>query len=338
MHRDRELSRAIWMAVASRVHRDVREILDPLAPDQLADLYIWLVGEFPTERSRGRSGWVGSDESIVDFRDAVLVHLRQRGDPRCLAAIDRVVKALPHVPHLKLHRVLARRAIAQKAWVPVEPHTLDRLVRDERKCVVESEAQLLAVVLESLDRFEASLHGELSAVRDLWDKGEGEIWRPVDEAALSNRIARHLRDDLQDRGIIVNREVKIRQGLPGTSGQQTDIYVDAVSSKTPAGVHERLSVVIEVKGCWNSGVLEAMKTQLVDRYLRDNKCAHGLYLVGWFIGDGWSDSDGRKAAAQRVFPDPLDTARADLQAQAEALSRDGKTVRSFILDARTAKT
>lgn len=86
----------------------------------------------------------------------------------------------------------------------------------------------------------------------------------------------------------MNREVKIRRGRPGFEGQQTDIYVDAMSSATESGVQERIRVVLEVKGCWNNDVRKAMKTQLADRYLHAGACTHGLYVVGWFMDNEWA--------------------------------------------------
>jgi len=47
--------------------------------------------------------------------------------------------------------------------------------------------------------------------------------------------------------------------------------------------------------------MTAMQTQLVDRYLRDNHCQHGLYLVGWFNCDAWDSQDDRKRRAPRML-------------------------------------
>lgn len=337
MKADTALARDAWLGLATHLHRDVADILKPLTADQLAELFIWLATEFPPQPSRRRSGWVGPAESIADFRDAVLEYLKQRGDWSSLPAIDRIANALPNVPQIRLHRVHARRNAAQGTWQPVCPTQLAALVQDAARRFVESEAQLLALVLESLKRLELGLHDELSGIRDLWDKS-GKAWRPVEEADLANRVARHLRDELEARGVVVNREVKIRRGLPGLEGQQTDIYVDAMASVSATGTTARLSVVVEAKGCWNEEVLTAMQAQLADRYVRDNACDHGLYLVGWFLDDGWDRADGRRSDAQRLLPDGLDASRKLFDEQAEDLSRDGKTIRAFVLDARLNPT
>ena len=39
-------------------------------------------------------------------------------------------------------------------------------------------------------------------------------------------------------------------------------------------------VIVEAKGCWNKDLKTAMRDQLRDRYLKENQCSHGLYVVG----------------------------------------------------------
>jgi hypothetical protein len=41
-----------------------------------------------------------------------------------------------------------------------------------------------------------------------------------------------------------------------------------------------------------------MQTQLVERYLKDNDCKHGLYLIGWFPLKLWDEADYRRRQVQ----------------------------------------
>ncbi len=43
---------------------------------------------------------------------------------------------------------------------------------------------------------------------------------------------------------------------------------------------ERVTAIVEVKGIWNADVAQAMKTQLVDRYLSETGIENGLHVVG----------------------------------------------------------
>jgi hypothetical protein len=64
--------------------------------------------------------------------------------------------------------------------------------------------------------------------------------------------------------MIVNREVEIRRKTGTTPGERVDIQVDAISKKQRGEEYDRISVVIEVKGCWHDELNKAMKTQLID--------------------------------------------------------------------------
>ena len=328
MRSDRSTARDVWLAVASRTREDAKKAVASLSCQSAADLYIWLRREFPVRRGRSRRGSVSPDDAIVDFRDAVIGSLQTRGEWESLSALDRVIAEFPEDEFARFRRVLARRSAAQTTWSAPSTRDLAALVAAAERRMVESAGQLLEVVLESFARYQAELHGELGAVRDLWDKCTKEDWQPVDEGDLSDRIARHLRADLGGQRIIVNREVQIRKGRPGLKGQRTDIYIDAFAGESP------IRLVIEVKGCWHPDVNTAMETQLRDRYLKDNACTHGVYVVGYFLDEGWSDADRRKGDSQRLLPPPLRVARASLADQATTLSSSGKTLRAFVLDAR----
>ena len=91
-----------------------------------------------------------------------------------------------------------------------------------------------------------------------------------------------------------------------------------------------LSVIIETKGCWNPELNTAMRDQLVGRYLNDNdRCKHGLYLVGWFYCEQWDDTHSRK---QRTPKYGLEAAREKFANQARNLSDESVHVRSVVLD------
>ena len=77
---------------------------------------------------------------------------------------------------------------------------------------------------------------------------------------------------------------------------------------------KQITVIIEVKGCWNEKLNTSMKEQLVNRYLKDNTCQHGIYLVGWFDCEQWDKSDSNKAKAPKIT---IEKAREKFEKQAE---------------------
>ena len=219
--------------------------------------------------------------------------------------------------------MLARAA----TWRAISPRQLLALVFDQARRFIETAEQLSAVIVESLDRLYGRLHGTLPAVKDLWSSA-GKNFKPKDEQDLSDYIARHLNEDLRNRGVIVNREVQIRRGIGAGSGQSTDIHVDAAIPGSQEASCDRACVIIEVKGNWNKELGVAMQTQLRDRYLKNNNCKNGIYLVGWFLCSKWTrDYHARKCPR-------ISIAQADEQfaQQAIDLSTNGYQIKSYILD------
>jgi hypothetical protein len=194
--------------------------------------------------------------------------------------------------------------------------------------LVQGSKQLLSVVMESLARLEEKLHGHTPSVVFLWDEVEKGVFKPKDEGRLSDFVKIHLDNDLRQRGIIVNREVEVRR-ITGGIGERTDIHIDALKKGSGGEIYDRITIVIEVKGCWNRELSSAMETQLLESYLDEAHAQHGLYLVGWFNCTRWTESDYRKRNAPAMS---LAAARIQFDTKAAEISTHGKVVRAFILD------
>ena len=67
---------------------------------------------------------------------------------------------------------------------------------------------------------------------------------------------------------------------------------------------------------------------MVDEYMTANALGHGVYLVGWYPCDAWSDKDRRKRDTPR---DPLDGIRAQCFFEKILLSRSVISVTSSSL-------
>jgi hypothetical protein len=74
--------------------------------------------------------------------------------------------------------------------------------------------------------------------------------------------------------------------------------VSAPSTVSGAQEISDLTVIIEVKGCWNIGVRTALKSQLVEDYLQKNGWTHGIYVVGWFVCDRWKQQESNLNSAR----------------------------------------
>jgi hypothetical protein len=128
---------------------------------------------------------------------------------------------------------------------------------------------------------------------------------------------------------MVNREVEVRRIKGRGTGERTDIHIDAVKKRQDGEIFDRITVVVEAKGWWNQELNTAMETQLVVQYIHEARCQYGLYLVGWFNCDLWTDEDYRKKQAPKIS---IEQAQGQFEKQAVELSKDGIIVKAFVLD------
>jgi hypothetical protein len=207
--------------------------------------------------------------------------------------------------------------------VPPRPQDIVKLADDSERRLVRSGDQLLEVLIESLGRLEAKLQGGTPAAQFLWDRISHGVYRPKDEDSFSDYVKLHLEEDLRQKGIVSNREVQIRRGTGGAKGERTDIHVGV------SGVYDQVSVIIEAKGCWHPELETAMSSQLVERYLKDNQCQHGLYVVGWFNCPQWDPEDSRHRQAPKYG---IEEARKRFGAQAAEISKGTVRVKALVID------
>lgn len=311
-------------------------LLSVLTPEDIGRLLDWILTAYPVDDdSSNAGGQVGPRDHIRFFRNALIERLKQAGSREACVALRGVRDAHPEYPWLSEVLLQAQAVERQSSWSPPSPGVLRQLFADSRTRFITNTTQLLDVLVESLDRFAQSLHGELPARTTLWNQLPGGTNRPKDEEHLSDAVARHFRTDLVERGTIVNREVQIRRrevavAAGGQAGQRTDIRVDVVRA-AEHGDPAILTAIVEVKGCWHPEVETAMADQLAGRYLHENDCQTGLYLVGWYLCDGWDDSDARKGQVPRTRVEEVENA---LRRQAAGLTTPEKRpeIRAYVLD------
>ncbi len=298
----------------------VPDLSRTLKSEDVGNLFVWLEREFPRADDPKEQGGhaVTARESIAHYRDALLTGLKESGSQAAVDTLRNLARSLPDLSWLEFIAADADRQRLRRTWQGVDPATLFAMADSRRPRFVEGPRQLLERIVESLQRLEKKLHGDTPAIPDLWDKD-----RPKDEDHLSNYLKRHLSDDLNQQGIIANREVKIRKG------EFTDIHVDAVRRENRGDSLDIVSVIVEAKGCWNKDLKTAMRDQLRDRYLRENQCSHGLFVVGWYLSRRWTKEDYRLAQTPKLT---LEEARQLFDAQASELSVDGFTLKAFTLD------
>lgn len=326
MKEKRPIGRDIIESV-SYGHAGGTHFITKLNEAQLGELYLWMVEAYPITERRPRSGAIGSGDTAVMLRDSVLEQLKNRGTIAACDAIRGIMEELPQYGWMQLHLEEAESLARANTWRPVSVREFLSLAIERDKRFVDSGSRLVEAVVESLDRLQAKLREELPAARDLWNTPNGKF-SPRDEQEVADYVVRHLREDLRNRRIIVNREVQISRGIGDGTGQRTDIHVDSAALEEP-GSYDWIYAIAEVKGNWHAELLTAMETQLRDRYLKEKRCRNGLYLVAWFTCPKWRPDDSRRNHCSQMS---LAEAREFFSHQAVELSTDGYCIRSYVLD------
>lgn len=324
---DSDYAREVFTEVAAG-HEQMHT--DRLSEMQLADLFILVRNLFPPaeDPKHDDAHWISPRESAAHFRDGLLQRLKNRGTFEAVQALHHVATKLPELRSLQWIIPEAQEIARRASWVPPSPESVIALCQKKDSRLVANGTQLMEVIIASLARLNDRLQGATPAAIELWSVMPNGLFRPQDEQELSNKLMRHFQVDLQDTGIVVNREVEIRRGYGPTPGERPDLQVQAVA-KRPAGERDILSLVIEVKGCWNPKLDQAIEEQLVNRYMAHNGIRYGLYVVGWFSSQNWDPEDTRRDRVPRMS---FEEARDHFVRLASRVSGVKGDVASFVLN------
>ena len=290
------LAEKVLLRVAYLSCYDRKSRLPTLSEMQLANLYLKIHDLFPPETdTESTDSSVSPRQALSRYRQELIPILEAKGSEEACIELIRVANALPSEGWLRRCYLNARTIKRRNSWIPPSPQAVLTLAARAEARFVLDEADLVEVLLESFARFQTQLtQSALPRSEDSWHWKGADTRRsdfePRDEAFLCNYVARWLREDLTARGVVIGREVQLRQG------QRTDIHVSAVAAGRAWRNEENPTVVIEVKGCWNRDVRTALAEQLVGQYLRPNGLTHGIYLVGWFVCDRWQNPRNRLAS------------------------------------------
>lgn len=326
LQKEPSFGRKLVLEFAYVLHHNYGDFSSKLSEDEVAELFIWLARQFPYSEDRDRSAvsHLTKEDNVREFRDGMIHVLKKTGTPASCDALKRIALGLPELDWVKSVMIEAKQNTLRLTWRPLKPEDFLQFVSETKSSLVRDADELQEVLVDALQMLDQLLQGETPAAPDLWDG-----LRPKDENHFSDWLKRHLQSELSNRGIVAAREVEIRHGEGSGTGEKTDIHVTAVIPGLKEGSYEQELVIIEAKGCWNPKLKTSMKDQLVDRYLKDNECNHGIYLVGWYVCDQWDKDDRRKTDTPKWS---LQKAREFFEFQAEELSTSGYNIRAVFIN------
>jgi len=330
IEQDQPLGRDIVCELAYDLHHHFEALTPKLNAMQLAELFLWLVQEYPyaTDPDHDGADFVTKEDAVRELRNALVNILAESGTSSSCQALQHIADVRPDLTWLKSVLVEARQNTLRQTWRPLKPADLLALVSRSRAFLVRDATELQEALVEVLMALETILKGKPPAAHDLWDQVDRrrgkERFHPKNEGHFADWVKRHLEAELKARGIVADREVQISRR------ERTDIHVTAVVPGVVEGQFDQVCAIIEVKGCWHPELKEAMMTQLVERYLKDNPCRNGIYLVGWFTCDQWDRKDSRRKNTPHWS---LPEARLYFDTQARELSIGDLSIRAVVIDA-----
>ncbi|MEH2275533.1 MAG: hypothetical protein V7K40_12290 [Nostoc sp.] len=142
-----------WAVIWSAIHQNTdfgREVIEAVAyryshglhlkltEKQLADLYIWLVCQYPYAEDPDYSNdvlahVVGVRESVAGFRNNVVIQLKETGTPQACIEIERIAEELPELTWLKRTLLNAQNVTRRKTWQPPQPEQILQIVSNKSK-------------------------------------------------------------------------------------------------------------------------------------------------------------------------------------------------------------
>ncbi|WP_225895497.1 CHAT domain-containing protein [Dendronalium phyllosphericum] len=130
IQQDKNFGREVFEAIANRYSHGVYL---PITEKQLADLYIWLVQEYPYAEDPDHSNevlahLVGVRESITGFRDNVLTQLRETGTSQACTEIERISEQFPELTWLTRTLHKTKEVMRRKNWQPLQPEQILQIV------------------------------------------------------------------------------------------------------------------------------------------------------------------------------------------------------------------
>ena len=135
IQQDTDFGRKVFETVANRY---VHGLHLKLTEKQLADLYIWLVCQYPHAEDPDHSNEVlahnmDNRESLAGLRDNVLTQLGETGTFQACIEIERIADQFPQLTWLKRMLLNAKNVRRRKNWHPPQPEEILQIVNNKPK-------------------------------------------------------------------------------------------------------------------------------------------------------------------------------------------------------------
>ena len=225
------------------------------------------------------------------------------------------------------------RAVRLARWTPLPVAVVAAVLGAGTRRLVRSQDDAVDGIEYALEEYAAALNGDSGdSAEDLWNTARGETPTPKNEKHISSKLCTGVQAYFREYAVTADREVEIHRRrvareANGESGSEIDILAQVASCGTVSG--DAIRVPIEVKLSANDQAKTGIQQQLVDRYMRQPGVSHGVYVVVWMnLAQPESLQTQHRPRWQSI-----ESARRDLRAEAERVSREGGIcVRAVVVD------
>ncbi|MDF5729240.1 MAG: CHAT domain-containing protein [Rhizonema sp. PD38] len=165
IQQDTDFGREVFEEVANRYPRGV--YLN-LTENQLANLYIWLVCQYPYADDPDCNNEVlthnlGNRESITSLRDGIRTQLRETGTSQACVEIKRIIEQFPKLTWLQRTLLIARNVMRRKTWHPPQPEQILQIVSTKESHTIKT---ILILASSPVDQARLRLLEEIREVSE----------------------------------------------------------------------------------------------------------------------------------------------------------------------------
>lgn len=165
IQQDSSFGRTLLESVANRYSHGIQL---NLTEKQLADLYIWLVHQYPCNEDPDYSNEVLAHcitdrECIANLRDNVLVQLKERGTLQSCSEIQRIIQEFPSTTWLRRTLLDAQKNMRRKTWQPPQPEQVLQIVSNQLKSQ-STNIQAEVLIMQGSNNPNLSFSGSVGAV------------------------------------------------------------------------------------------------------------------------------------------------------------------------------
>jgi hypothetical protein len=268
--------------------------LATLTADEMATLYLWVDRFVVQPLHPPRQGY--APNPVHEFPNTLLHVIGAQADDPAVAALDRIASET-NSSDIRRYAATVRRSAHASTWQPIELPDLRQIATDTTRRAIRTPEELAAATREALVQISDAIRTDAAQRQRFWHhQSSTDCWVPRDEEGASDQLRLMLTERLSQH-VTVNREVRIEPRIGHQSASEVDLLV-TVASDGP-----EISCIVEVKANWYPRLVERVRTQLADRYLRGPHGDAGLFVVLWFAGDAWCDKDrARRRPLKNLAP------------------------------------